>query len=639
MRRVIYTYNGTEINDGVNYEAWFAEFPTQPTVEMTEAEIADTWSVYVGKRFRGFSVGIDIKMLGTLHTQLEALKGLFDVEDIVPRQLIVKDAADNDKQWYVYCTPLGMGERDGQVVTVVLGLVSPVWQTVDQSVSTWSITSSGATKAITVGGNKHARPIIEITPTVAKSGGYGYKRWVLVYNPLSVAIEDYPVNLTDDGSGSGTLDFAALVAAGKMQSDADDVRVQINGAEVYKWIAGENSTQGKIWVNLTLQPGVSWQIADAIGSTGTPSAITCKDTRTNRGYYKLAPSSGLLLIGNEVFSYANKDSGSLIVTGIERALKGTTAATHSAGSTATVIEHDIWVLYGNPADTGQDVDDDYKPCLDLDNSTNLHWAYANYNTNARFAAAAWRPTVSYADSDDTDIYTATQGDNADPYTVMGGVVAAYQKKGRWTAESADIRWLLRQPYGIGTGSFAGEKYMDRDWLDSVKMYRGSDGKNWTTVFAESLSTAKTWYAFTQSNKSIGGSKYLLWRIAGTVSGRQDNKTLAGINTVELDLSGAPYVKICSESGAYHISGRIINQTTGDWMDVLYAMSINDTLYIDTDALQVYDSKGAHALGAKSLSDEGRTEWLKLEPGVNTLEWQEAGVAGVTVAIKWRDRNN
>lgn len=643
MIRKIYTYNSVAINEGTNYEAWLPEFPIQPTVEMNEAEIADTWSVYVGKSFRGFTVGIDIKMLGEIHSQLETLKGLFDVEDITPHKLIVKDEADSNKQWYVYCTPLGMSERDGQIVTVVLGMVSPVWQTETLNSATWTVTTSGDTQLVTAGGNKHARPIFEITPNSAKGGGYGYKRWVTVYNPLETAIEQYATNLTDDGTGDGVLNFATLVSAGKMRTDGADIRVQINGVEVYKWVSGANSTSGKIWANLTLQPYAVWEIGDSIGSSGTPEEITCRNTRTNRTYFKYkVPDAGTILIGGEIFSYTEKDFDELKVTGITRALKGTTAATHAALSTATVIEHDIWVLYGNASDAGQDVDDDYKPCLDLTNSNNDYWEYDFYNTDARFASASWRPVVSSADSDDTDIYTAVQGGNADPYTVMGGRVAAYQKKGKWTAETADIRWILYQPFGMTTASFTGEKYRYRDWLEAVRIYRGKDGKNWTLVFDEGTTSATgAWEAFTQSDKAIGGSsyKYLLWRIAGTVTGREDNVTKAGMKTVAIDLPSQPYVKIGGEVGAYYMEGRIYNQTTGEWIEITYAMNLGDILYVDTDALKVYDNNGAYALGAKKLSNEGRTEWLKLKNGGNVLEWQETGAAGITVVIKWRDRNN
>ena len=100
--------------------------------------------------------------------------------------------------------------------------------------------------------------------------------------------------------------------------------------------------------------------------------------------------------------------------------------------------------------------------------------------------------------------------------------------------------------------------------------------------------------------------------------------------VSLNTDETPATSIGSESGNYTLLATVLNQTTGESLLVSFAMALNETLKIDTDARMVtYNLDASNQFQAVSL-DSARRHWLRLLPGNNTLRFDDTGTAAVTV---------
>jgi len=644
MQKSLYTYNSHGINDGTNYEAWIPEDqPLQPAVQPIGVERSNEWPVMSGKKLGLSTLTIQVKCLGTIHSQTETLKGYFDVSDSTPHKLIIKDTASSNKQWYVYAVPISMPDIEGEVITIILGVADPVWRIETANSSTWSITASGDTKSITVGGNVYARPIFEITPTTIKGGGYAYKRFITLYNRTSNQYNNYPVCVVDDGTGDGVLDSATLIAASKMQTACEDLRVMVDGVEVNRWIASANTSQTKVWANIGLQPNIELKLLTAIADTGTPVTIDIKATTGYKALLSRLPSMGTVLIDSELFSYTGKDETLRQLSGITRAIKATSIAEHLAAATIRWIEHDIWLVYGNGDLDAPDTDDTTEPVLNLTNSNNISWDYDNFADAAGMRAGGWKPTLIKSYGPESEIYGGDLGTYADPAAAMGMRIKSYSRSGRYQAESAIMEWSIYQPSGITSVDANGKSYRySTNWPSYAKSHKSKDGTTWYLITQYTKpTTAGTWMPWTDSSKSLSGYyTYVKWRMNGSVSASSGNEVALEVNDMTLSLSTTytPYAKIASEEANYYLDARITNQTTGDFIDLQTPMALNDTMTVDTDTYSITHDDGTNGLGARTLSSR-RNEWLKLIPGANVLAWDDTGTAAVTCVIKWQDRNN
>lgn len=644
MQKSLYTYNGNAINDGTNYEAWIPEDqPILPAVQPISVERSNEWPVFSGKRLNYSTLTIQIRCKGTIHSQTETIKGYFDVSDPIPHKLIIKDTANTDKQWYVYASPMSIPDIDGETVTVVLAVADPVWRSETVNSSTWSITGSGETKSFSVGGNVYAKPIFEITPTSTKGGGFAYKRFVTVYNRTDKQMQNYPICVVDDGTGDGVIDTSALVAASKMQTAGEDLRVMVDGVEVNRWIAGANTTGTKVWANIGMQPRIEMKLLTAIPNTGSLTSIDIKATTGINALLNRLPSAGSCLIDSELFSYTEKDVTLRKLTGITRAIKATSAATHSIGADIRWIEHDIWVVYGNGSLEAPETDDTTKPILNMANSNNISWDYDEFIDSTGLRTASWKPVLLKAYGENSEIYTADQGTDADPATAIGVRIKTYQRSGRWQAETAVGDLQIYHPAGITTISANGQKYRYlTNWPGTVAMQKSADGSTWKAVKVYTTpTTAATWGLWTDSGQSLAGVfPYVRWRFGGSVSAVSGNEACfeVGDATLSLSTTAVPYVKIADEATNYYLEATITNETTGESLTLKNPMTMNDTMTVNTDEYSITNDDGTSALGARTLSSR-RTEWLKMEPGTNVLRWDDTGTAAVTCVVKWQDRNN
>lgn len=277
MKLSIYTYNSTAINDGTNYKSWFLTDTLQGNASIVDVNRSGRRPVYAAKVLNGHETTIVIQLRGTVESQLDTMKTLFDVGDETPRKLICKDTADSDKQWYVYATPTDMSQfNDRDTIQVTLSIADPVWYEETESSDAWTITASGQTNEVTVAGNLPARPRFVFTPTSAGGSRYTYRRLALWRNPNAVAMLNYPLNIVNTVWDTGAL--VADVTRSVVINDVDGIAVDD--------------------VTITYD-----------GETGT------------------FPTAGMAYVGTEQISYTGKTATEL--TGVTRGINGTTAATHA----------------------------------------------------------------------------------------------------------------------------------------------------------------------------------------------------------------------------------------------------------------------------------------------------------------------
>jgi len=277
MNLEIISFNGTDLNSAT-LKAYFPAPSVMAGPEGDAGFVERSYfsPVYTYKRRKPRTLPIHIKMLGTIASNVDTLKALFNPYANDEYKLLVKDLNDSSKQYYVYGTPISIPDVDGQEMVVNLWVADPVWKTETETSVSWAVTGTGDQESITVGGSFYSEPTFEITPTSAKSGGKAYRIFCPVYNPSTITYTDYPVDIVNNA-----LDTAALVA---------------------------DSTR-----HVTINDGDGITDADA--------------TITYDGEVGTFPSSGLAYLETEQISYTGKTATEL--TGCTRGVNGTSAAAHA----------------------------------------------------------------------------------------------------------------------------------------------------------------------------------------------------------------------------------------------------------------------------------------------------------------------
>jgi uncharacterized repeat protein (TIGR01451 family) len=230
-----------------------------------------------------------------------------------------------------------------------------------------------------------------------------YRRWIAVWNRADETLSDYPLEISSQ-TGAG-FSHAALVAAGKAQADGDDLRVEVDGSEVDRWLVGPNTANTRVWVNIDLQAAVSTTLSLAYTAGDSLVALTVADTS---GF----PMSGVVYntVSGEAFTYTGKDATHFV--GVTRAVRGTVATAGNGDDTFVWIEHDVWLAYGDPGTGPPATNDDYKPVFDLDASTNTSWSYSYFGEDDGLRTGAWTQVGTFLYTGDHKTYT-------DPWDEMG----------------------------------------------------------------------------------------------------------------------------------------------------------------------------------------------------------------------------
>ena len=661
MILIPYSYNGTSLQS-TDYEASFpgAQSDLQIRTNPSYVKRAGAPPVFAGKDFSPHVLNLEIKMVSNagFMKQFESINQLFDTRDETPHQLICTDQEDSNKQYYVYATAKQVqGGHDGNMSVVTLALDDPIWQSVLSSTDTWSITSATDSTSITVNGNDNSYPVISITPTAVPTTDYIYNMWVQVVPTSPLPSPNRYLDIT--GSTDTTFDTAALVTAGKMQADGDDLRVFRDGVEVDRWLNGINTTDTHVIVVANLPSVARMVLHTALGS-GDETEIELNNNAYNKGLISTLPNTGRLVIDSglgstntEEFTYTAKTitSTKLAFTIGQRAVRGTSALAHFASEYVHFLPYDFNILYGNASETAPVTDDTRKPLEDL-TSRNNSFIYTNFYDAAGTRPGAWLKflrTVSSAKFSVSDFYTSTDdlGDT-DPATALGMTAATYQALGTWRADTMALQWQKYFPDYVASVAVSGAQNQTSSSYPSIMGLRSLNKDGVITALWDLSPQASTdygtWTDFSHPSSDAtipANTVNIRWAMVGTQLGSTDASTKIELSSVTVGVQYPPHVMLRTEDTNSQIDITISNDTTGDSMDIVYPVGVDQTMTIDTDPdFPNASYNSALVNGAVSLSSV-RAAWLKLQPGANTLSFQNnlAASQNITIVINWQDRMN
>lgn len=652
-----YSFGGTLLQS-TDYET---SIPRQSALAQLEANLvyvkrAGASPLYSGKDFQPVVLNLEVKMLHDFMTTLESLNQLFDIYDETPREFVIQDTEDSNKQYYVYATPKQvLGGHDGQMAVVVLGFDDPVWQSSTQNSQTWNITASGDSTSVTNSGNTKAYPIFEIAVTGYPATGWVYNNFV-EYTPSasSSGWANRPLELLGDTNGIG-LNTAALVTANKAQASGNDFRVLVDGIEVDHWFGGSgfNTTDTRCWININQPTSGVLKLKTAIAATDTSTSVEFIYTSAYKKTFTAMPTRGRFKINSEEFTYRSKtiNNTRLRANGVTRSVRNTSAAAHASSDTVTWIPYDINLIYGSSDAPAPDVDDTYKPVLNLTTSYNGSLIYAAFKDFDSLRSGIWSPqiaSVSNARRSVTKLYTGVNdGGDTNPADVAGMMIGAFQAGGVWKPETSTLYWQLYVPDGISTIAFSYERYQyNASTPATIGVQTSTDGVSWTngktytTVASTDYQSWVTGSAATSDVTVTTGAKYARATMAGTVTAVANNKVYFGLTGATINTSNPPTLSRRGEQSNYQFNATLTNTTTGESMKVDYSLKIGDTLTIDTDPNFPTATLNDQIVNGIISTDTIRADWLSLTPGANTLTFtSDYAVGTVTITVKWRDRMN
>lgn len=621
---VIVTYAGVPINDRVNYIAGFAtgqEWGLSP-VSVRTVKRSRAWPV-LGSVDRPAPVfTIVIKIIGpNVRALRDQLLRLFDPEDENIKWLIVHDASGSEWRYVeTVCErlqPVAVGGNaavDTFMATVVV-VNDPRWRSTATTTHTWNITASGQTVTITNTGTSDAYPIIRIKPTLPKTVGYAYRRFVAVAWRSPNAGPTHPILVT--------LDTQTLISEGKMRADGNDLRVMVNGVEVDRWIADMNSFGTDIWFLLDFQPSVAMTLKTAIASSGSITTINVNEPIDRM------PESGMVIIDNEVFTYTGRSVNNRQFTGVTRAAKGTAAAAHSVGTSVHWVQHEVWLLYGNPAASTPPANPARSPVFNLSLSHNAYWYYTQFGDMSEQRPGTWRRWGPLTVSGSGGCYTVTE---------RGGVSSPYEVVGAWTSGMTNEQygWYLYHPCKIDEMDLLnGKRRRASGHFEALWLYLPRGETNWNGGYIQPPSATNVWEPLSLYLTPSKVTDTFGFKLYSRPSHPSDIEF--GAAAVYISIREYPYVVVGNEMSTYDLNASIANDTSYEYIRLSFAMSVNQELEIDCyNRTVTYLADNSRQLAALTVS-AGQRHWMRLVPGNNTLRYVDQGTTGVTMTIQYRRR--
>lgn len=620
----IKTWDGNNINDTTNYTSQIMSsgygLPTiSPQMGIRQGYWPLVGSIKRSKKQIIINIVIENSPLSTYQKQLNQW---FDPDDEDPKVLVVEDdGGGNDRYIEAICEQLVMvGDSGIEWVTTLRTHGDVMWREDTASTDSWDITATGQTKVLTNSGEMDCYPILAVKPTSAKTGtfdGYTKKRFITILWSPTAAANSYPTDIVDNA-----LDTATEVSGGDMQSDGDDLRVYVDGVEVDRWLDDMNAADTSVWVNLDWSADISMTTNGA--HTIDQTTVDVDEDISNM------PSEGILLIESELITYTAKNDQQKQFSGCTRGAKGSTAATHADGLSTYWVQHEIWILYGNSAVSAPDVDNDYKPMFELASSSNTTWDYDSFLEDDGLRTASWiyalsKPTRSYGGNH--------KSSSPDPWEELGLHATGYRPSaGHWA------RAYIYNPSGISNANFQnGERWTDEDYDDwgTSEVQSSADGSTWESEYTIPAPTAnETWQAWSDNTSLTAGSKYV-----GTFIENMDEKSRVEVSDITLTITDPFTHTIGSEISSYQATATITNNTTGDSIKIDFPLLVNEQIEIDTDAKTViYLTENSNQFQAITLIGGARRDWLKLQTGSNTIQYDEIGMQAVTIDFEWEERS-
>lgn len=664
------SYNGHLINDGTNYVSAIPNLPGLPGSNINSSPRPAAMPVlgnmsYTDNRI-SLLIGIeDESNRETLRTQLAQW---FDGKSGVAGQLIVTDDDGTSNPRYLMTrtlkmTPISKSGRLHWVISLAVDGASDLdgrMRAVTGDTDSWNITATGDTKVIANAGGDDAYPVYSVTPTSGK-GEWVYKRWIPIRWRSTHYVEKHPLDISNGG-----LDTAALITAVKLRSDANDLRVHVGGIPVDYWLGytGTLSTDSttKVWINLNWKPKRECYLKTSL-TAGALTEIEISDQAIGENYRPGAgqiiagfPDSGILMIDNEAFFYQSRNPATGKFTGVTRAIKDTTAASHTANATIWLVQHDIEMIYGNSTAAAPDIDDTWQPVFDLALSSNSQWEYSGLFgedmirrpgewLKGRLAGIADRYGGAFA------------GNLTNPWDVIG-MTQRYSYNYR-TVDRMKTFIGIWSPCGITRINITGGQVYAANLANNVDLYVASfisqQEPTLEYLFTEpSLTT--TWQAITRdenlSYASTGRSARSIYPTLAGIYMETDHPAGDDTNSVEVSAAtvyfptgggsndiGTPTITVNAEvADNYRLTCTVTNNTTGDALSVQMNMKAGETVEIDTDGKTVtYLLDNSNQFQAMQILNSIRRDWLPLSPGNNTLKYEDDGTLAVTLVTDWVKR--
>jgi len=629
---IVVSFGGHDINDGENYRTWLTA-PGQTPTETEPQLVGRTGApaviggVVLPPRFLVLHTTLLVQTSASTKRALQQQWYAWFITDSTQSFIIADD--DGQNQRYVEAMPFSIiHEEDGDGLTLVTTLAvdgDVLWRAVTPTTYAWNITSSGETLEVVNGDpavNDDAYPVIAITPRDYATGINPYRLFAAVGWRASQPATNYPTDITNNGLDTRVASTNFADAGG------DDIRVYVDGVEVDYWLDGADTATTKVWVNLNWAAAQVGTLASSMGA-GAVSTVTVNEEIGNW------PESGLFLIDGEVFAYTGKSNATRTFTGVARASRGTTAATHDADDAVTWLQHEVWVEYGDAGKAAIEPDDDYKPIFSLATSTNGIWDYDDFAEVENFRlkttrAGGWVRGEVQAGS--------TYGENRAtvvwPNAVVCQELGLYDNVYGSTKTVLGILWQFSNPCGISAANFQnGEFWHGRsDWFRAY--VEGAGG----VLYTIPASTNSTWNSWSQNVTGLpAGTRYVFLALRGYGSNSYPMRVECADVTVTLDSSYTPLVVLGSEAQTYRLQPTLTNQTTGESLALDAALDVDEAIEIDVENHQVTLPDGSDAYNAVDTVEGVRRWLLRLQAGSNTLAYTESGVVEVDVDISFERR--
>jgi hypothetical protein len=619
------TFNGHDINDGINYQANGLDFLTRPGATLVFSNQANGDPVYAGV-FTGAARNIPLEVQVLDYANRETL--IEQIKNWLERGTsgLLVATLDDGQDYQIYATVQSF-IPDAKYVnyfTVVLQAGSSTWSRVTPETDTWNAGMSALTKVITVGGSCETKLGIRLMAPGAGGSGYLYQYLYKLVNFPGIDYGARPWCIT--------IDTAILVTAGKLLASCYDLRVVVNAVEVKRWIADPNTNHTKVWFTPMLGAGLQLILAVAVPATGVVGELAFKNTSDNLKALKALPASGILAHGTEWIQYNGKDPKTMKLGVVMMGTLGTTRQVHAIGSTFSSVSNVIYILAGNaaaadPAATDATYDYD-KPVFDLSASDNTTWVYTArtlfYDADHPTRPGSWIPSIKDNGSGEivSHLYNFSQ-DAASGTPAMGAVMECWQKSVTWQKDSAKIDWQLYCPGGFATAAATGSKYRSTvRWPGLAALQKSDNADHWASLWAESTPVnPTTWTAFTHTSIAISPAlKWLQFSLAGDLAALANAAAYFEVLTATVTFSSGnlPDAALESEQTNYHLAVRITNHENLDAIELNLPMLPDLMLVLDGEMFDAtFDGVNVH--GAMKLNDDSRDVWIRLLPGSNMLE--------------------
>ena len=424
---------------------------------------------------------------------------------------------------------------------------------------------------------------------------------------------------------SVTADSAAAGSPGSNVTDGFD--------ETY-WHAEMGATAGTLIIDLGELTKINRVRLFQPNSTDAPKDYTIETSEDGIGAYDVQAT----VDNSETYMYTNHTFAPVTCRYVKvdvTTVQATGDGLRIGSVNVYYVNHRLRIKYGNNLSGEYDGDDTRKPIFELDSSLNGYWDYDDFFDAANpDRAGAWQ-VVDYQSAGLQRAYPTTQdGVYADLCTVLG-----IANKTTATAQFRD-GYRLNQPCGISEVLHSGYTKQNPDY----RRWRLLSTPELGDVVAEyecTVSSLNVWTAYGPETTTLSQTAIALifyhWLMVPS-----DTAMYAEATDVKVTMVNEPTVTLQAVTylpNSQLIACRIRNQTTEQAIFITGMVETDQDLVIDCEAWTVErDDTGVNEVAMLSMEPNTvRDRWLELQPGENTLEYVETGVAGVTIVIQWRSR--